>query len=98
MVGIMELLKAAQGGAAISNLANRFGLSVAQTERAVARRAQFEFEAGKIHRGSRDMQPRHRGGHHSVAQLGDLLHGARHATSITFQRDAVTATLELAEQ
>ena len=34
----------------------------------------------------------------SAAQLGDLLHGARHATSITIQRDAVTATLELAEQ
>lgn len=34
----------------------------------------------------------------SGAQFADLLHHARHSTSITIQRDAVTATLELAER
>ncbi len=34
----------------------------------------------------------------SAAQLGDLLKGARRSTSVTIQRDAVTATLELAER
>lgn len=34
----------------------------------------------------------------SAAQLADLLLGARHSTSITIQRNAVTATLQLAER
>ena len=41
---------------------------IAQPERAVARRSQFELEAGEIHGRGRDMQPRHRGRHHRVAQ------------------------------
>ena len=34
----------------------------------------------------------------SAAQLADLLHQARRRTAVTIQRDAVTATLELAEK
>ena len=41
---------------------------IAQPERAVARRAQFKFETREIHGRGRDMQPRHRGRHHRVAQ------------------------------
>ena len=41
---------------------------IAQPEGAVARRSQFELEARQIHRRGRDMQPRHRGRHHRVAQ------------------------------
>ena len=44
------------------------GDRIAQPKRAVARRSQFEFETGKIHRRCRDMQPRHRGRHHRIAQ------------------------------
>ncbi len=44
------------------------GDRIAQPKRAIARRSQFKFETGKIHRRCRDMQSRHRGRHHRVAQ------------------------------
>jgi hypothetical protein len=40
----------------------------AQTERAVARLAELELEAGQIHGRRRDRKPRHRGGDDGVAQ------------------------------
>ena len=41
---------------------------VAQPESAAGRGAELELEAGEVHRRGRDMQPRHRGRHHRVAQ------------------------------
>ena len=36
MAGVMDMLRSAQGGAAIDNLASRYGLAPAQAERALA--------------------------------------------------------------
>ena len=45
------------------------GDRVAQPEGAAGRGAELELEAGEIHGGGRDVQPRYRGRHHALAQL-----------------------------
>ena len=44
------------------------GDRIAQPERAILGRTEFKLESGQIHGGGRDMQPRHRGRHHGIAQ------------------------------
>ena len=54
----------------MSGAALLFSAAIASRRRNARSRvgAEFEFEAGQIHGRGRDVQPRHRGRHHGVAQ------------------------------